>query len=126
MKSRTEFIYRGQVWSAAGMWAWLLHRITGFYLLFYILQFHAILVITLILRGEEAFNAMLGMLMGHPVFKVLNVLLLAALYYHGLNGIRLLLHDMGIGVNVNTTQKAFRICLFVSAGLWVSTVSFIL
>lgn len=126
MRPRTEFIYRGQVWSVVGTWAWLLHRITGFYLLFYILQFHAILISTLLFRGEEAFDAMLALLMFHPVFKVLNALLLAAVYYHILNGIRLLLHDMGIGVNINTTQKAFRICLFVSAGLWVSTVSFIL
>lgn len=126
MRLRTELIYRDQVWSAAGMWAWLLHRVTGFYLLFYILQFHAILVGALLLRGEEAFNAMLALLMYHPLFKVLNALLLAAIYYHILNGARLLLHDIGIGVNVNTTKKMFRICLVVSAVLWVSTVSFIL
>jgi len=108
------------------MWAWLLHRITGLGLLLYVLEFHAILAITLLLRGEEAYNAMLSMFMFHPIFKVLNTLLLAAVYYHILNGARLLLHDIGIGVNVNTTKKMFRICLFVSAGLWVSTVSFIL
>lgn len=126
MRSRTEFVYRGQVWSTVGMWAWLLHRITGFCLLFYILQFHAILVITLLLRGEEAFNAMLAMLMYHPIFKVLNALMLAAVCYHIVNGARLLLHDIGIGVNVNATQKAFLICLVVSAVLWLSTVFFIL
>ena len=126
MRLRTGFIYRGQVWSSVGTWAWLLHRITGICLLFYVLQYHVILVSALLSEGEDAFNAILAILMFHPVFKALNTLLLAALYYHFLNGTRLLLHDMGIGVNVNTTRRAFVICLFGSVGLWISTVSFVL
>ncbi|MFC1977356.1 succinate dehydrogenase, cytochrome b556 subunit [Chloroflexota bacterium] len=126
MTRRAEFIHRGQMWSAVGMWAWLLHRITGLGLLFYIFQIHVILVSTLLFKGEEAFHMMLALLMFNPIFKFLNMLLLAAFYYHSLNGIRLLLHDIGIGVNVNSTKRVFRICLLVSAGLWVSTVYFIL
>lgn len=122
MRKRAEFIYRGQVWSAVGMWAWLLHRITGLGLLFYIILFHVILMSTLLLRGEEAFYAMLALLMFNPIFKFLNMLLLAAFYYHSMNGFRLLLHDIGIGIDVKDTKRIFRICLFGSAGLWVFTV----
>ena len=126
MTYRVEYINRGQVWSAVGTWAWLLHRITGFSLLLYILQFHVILMTTLLLRGEEAFQSTLALLMFNPIFKTLNAVLLAALYYHSLNGIRVLLHDIGIGVSIDSTKKVFRICLFASVILWISTVSFVL
>jgi succinate dehydrogenase / fumarate reductase cytochrome b subunit len=122
MTGRVQFTNRDQVWSAVGLWAWLLHRLTGLSLLFYIFQLHVILVATLLLRGEEAFHMMLALFMFNPIFKFLNMLLLAAFYYHGLNGFRLLLHDIGIGVSINSTKRIFRICLLVSAGLWSSTV----
>ncbi|MFC2041294.1 succinate dehydrogenase, cytochrome b556 subunit [Chloroflexota bacterium] len=119
-----KFTQRDQVWSAVGMWAWLLHRVTGLALLFYIIVFHVILFTTLLLRGEETFHVMLALLMFNPIFKFLNILLLAAFYYHSLNGVRLLLHDIGIGVDIRSTKRVFRICLFVSAGLWFSTVAY--
>ena len=126
MTRRADLIRRDQMWSAAGTWAWLLHRITGLFLLLYAFLFHAILISTLLLRGTEAFYEMLVLLIFNPIFKFLNMLLLAALYYHSLNGIRLSLHDIGIGVNVNSTKRLFRICLFLSASLWFSTVYFML
>lgn len=126
MKRRGGLIRRDQMWSAAGTWAWLLHRGTGLFLLLYVFLFHSILVGSLLIRGGEAFHAMLALLIFSPVFKFLNMLLLAALYYHGLNGIRLLLHDIGIAVDVNSTKRLFRVCLFLSAGLWFSTLYFML
>ncbi len=114
------------MWAAVGMWAWLLNRITGISLLLYIFQLHVIMVVTLLARGEEGFHAMLTLFMFNPVFKILNALLLAAFYYHSLNGFRLLLHDAGILVDIKNTKRVFRVCLLLAAVLWASTVYFIL
>ncbi len=123
---RVKSIQRDQVWSAVGMWAWLLNRITGVGLLLYLFQLHVILVITLLVSGEDDFHAMLTLFMFNPVFKIVNTLLLAAFYYHSLNGLRLLLHDLGILVDVKSTKKVFRLCLFAAATLWASTAYFML
>jgi len=45
----------------------------------------------------DAFNAVLGTLQSKP-FIVVDLLLLAVILYHALNGIRVLLFDIGIGV----------------------------
>ncbi len=89
-------VNKSQVWSTVGMWAWLLHRITGIGLAFYIVL-HIILMSTAILKGPQAFDSLLVTLMGNPVFLVLDILLAGAVLYHALNGIRLLLFDFGIG-----------------------------
>ncbi len=117
---------RDQVWGAVGMWAWLLNRITGVGILLYLLQLHVIMVITLLLSGEDSFHAMLTLFMFNPVFKILNALLLAAFYYHSLNGFRLLLHDAGILVDIKNTKRVFRACLLLAATLWAATVYFML
>ena len=126
MSNRAEYIDRGQVWSAVGTWAWLVHRITGFSLFLYILQLHVILVSTFLFGDEESFQSMLNLVMFNPVFKTLNAVLLAALYYHILNGMRVLLHDIGIAVSIDSTKRVFRICLFAWVILWLSTISFVL
>lgn len=89
---------RSQVWDTVGMWAWLFHRITGLALVFYIIL-HIVLMGTSLLRGPETFNSVLGFLMGSTLFLILDLLLAAAVLYHGLNGIRILLFDIGIGFN---------------------------
>lgn len=115
------YINRSQVWTAVGMWAWLLHRITGLALVFYILL-HVVLMGTFLLQGRSAFDALLGLLMGNPFFQGLDLLLTAAVLYHGANGIRLLLFDLGLGFN---RQKeifwTFMIlaALVYAAVLWV-------
>ncbi|NHM28779.1 succinate dehydrogenase, cytochrome b556 subunit [Desulfofundulus sp. TPOSR] len=90
------FKNRSQVWDTVGMWAWLFHRITGLALVFYIIL-HIVLMGTSLLRGPETFNSVLGFLMGSTLFLILDLLLAAAVLYHGLNGIRILLFDIGIG-----------------------------
>ena len=108
---------RSQMWDATGMWAWILHRITGLGLVFYILL-HTILMGASLLSGKEDFDATLSVLMGNPVFEVLDIMLLGAVLYHGFNGIRILLFDMGIGVSVNSQKNIFRIFMGAAAILW--------
>ena len=109
--------HRSQMWDATGMWAWILHRITGLGLVFYILL-HTILMGVSLLSGKEGFDATLSVLMGNHVFELLDIMLLGAVLYHGFNGIRILLFDVGIGISVNSQKIIFRIFMGVAAILW--------
>ncbi|MCG8403054.1 MAG: succinate dehydrogenase, cytochrome b556 subunit, partial [Firmicutes bacterium] len=91
-----RYATRSQVWGAVGMWAWMLHRITGVGLVLY-LTIHTATMATSLIKGAEAFNATITMLMSNPVLHLVEYLLVGAVIYHGLNGVRLLLFDMGIG-----------------------------
>jgi succinate dehydrogenase / fumarate reductase cytochrome b subunit len=105
------------MWDATGMWAWVLHRITGLGLVFYIIL-HTVLMGVSLLSGKESFDSTLSILMGHPVFEFLDILLLGSVLYHGLNGIRILLFDIGIGVWVRTQKNLFWTLMGVGAILW--------
>ena len=109
--------HKSQMWDATGMWAWILHRITGLGLVFYILL-HTILMGVSLLSGKESFDATLAVLMGNPVFELLDTLLLGAVLYHGFNGIRILLFDMGIGISIKSQKRIFWIFMGVAAILW--------
>lgn len=81
----------------AGMWAWLIQRLTGLIIAGY-LFLHIFVVSSSIFSAQgDAFNAVLGTLQSKP-FIVVDLLLLAVILYHALNGIRVLLFDIGIGV----------------------------
>jgi succinate dehydrogenase cytochrome b subunit len=109
--------HKSQMWDATGMWAWILHRITGLGLVFYILL-HTILMGVSLLSGKQGFDATLSVLMGHPVFELLDTMLLGGVLYHGFNGIRILLFDVGIGVSVSSQRIIFRIFMGLAAILW--------
>ena len=78
-----------------GMWAFVLHRVTGLALVGYLLLH--IMVISTSLAGGLAFDAVLARLQA-PLFLVLDLGLVAAVLLHGLNGLRLLLFDLGVGI----------------------------
>lgn len=75
-----------------GYVAWLLHRATGLGLALYL--FLHIWVIHHISRGREAFDQVMGVVQS-PLFHFLEVGLLGAVVFHGLNGIRVVLLDYG-------------------------------
>ncbi len=79
----------------AGWWAWLLQRMTGLALMGYL--FLHIAVISTGQAGADTFDDVLKVLQT-PVFTALDLLLLAAVLYHGLNGLRVVLLDLGIGI----------------------------
>lgn len=83
--------YRGGV----GMLAWLLHRVSGLalsgYLLLHLYDLRAAQY------GARAFDEVMATFQS-PFWKVLDLLLLLAVLFHGLNGIRLLLFDAGMGI----------------------------
>ncbi|MFQ5723204.1 MAG: succinate dehydrogenase, cytochrome b556 subunit [Terriglobia bacterium] len=79
-------MYRG----GPGQWAWLLHRLSGVAVLLFLL-IH-ILDTGLVLFGQQVYDKVIS-LYTHPVFRVGEVGLVAAVLYHALNGIRITLID---------------------------------
>ncbi len=79
-------LYKGR----EGMWSWILHRVAGIGILLFLLLH--IVDIALIGAGPELFEKFLG-LYTHPLFRIMEIALVGAVFYHALNGIRVILID---------------------------------
>ena len=88
----------------SGSWAWILHRLTGLGLTAYILMH--IVALTGLLKGEAAFNAEMK-LFSSPVFLVGEWLLGALVMFHAINGIRIVLVDLGNGARYHKQILVF-------------------
>ena len=73
-----------------GSWAWILHRLSGLALIFY-LTLH-IWVINTLTQGAEKFNELMVFL-NSPLFKFLEVGLWGIILFHAFNGVRIILID---------------------------------
>ena len=79
-------LYRGR----EGMWTWVLHRITGV-LVFFFLFVHVIDT-SMVRVSPEAYNTAVDTYK-NPVVGLMEVGLVAAVLFHALNGIRVVLVD---------------------------------
>ena len=79
-------LYRGKV----GMWSWVLHRITGVAIFFFLLVH--VLDTALVRVAPEAYNVVIATYQT-PLIGVAELGLVAAVLYHGFNGIRIALID---------------------------------
>jgi succinate dehydrogenase / fumarate reductase, cytochrome b subunit len=91
----------------AGMWAYTLNRITGIGLVVY-LYLH-LGVLSMLMRGQSAWDGFVA-LARSPFYLALDVILLAGILIHGLNGLRLAFTGLGFSVGA---QKALFIVLMV-------------
>jgi succinate dehydrogenase / fumarate reductase cytochrome b subunit len=87
-------------WMAGGRWGlerylYTLHRVTGLGLLLYFLLH--IFVTSSRAFGEQAWNTAMGTVTG-PVFKLGEYLVFAAFAFHAVNGIRLVLAELGFAI----------------------------
>jgi succinate dehydrogenase / fumarate reductase, cytochrome b subunit len=99
-----------------GSLAYVLHRVSGIALLFYLI-FH----ITSITEASTADPSRYDVLMRRfqePDFKLGEVMLYGALLFHGLNGIRILLVDFVID-RTHVQKKLFWCAALLTAGLFV-------
>jgi succinate dehydrogenase / fumarate reductase, cytochrome b subunit len=87
-------------WRGVGMWAWLLHRVSGLVLVAYL--FAHIIVVSQAQKGSETFDKLFKTLES-PLFVVLDLVLLGAVLYHMMNGIRVLLFDLGVAIRKQKT-----------------------
>ncbi|MEY2565727.1 MAG: succinate dehydrogenase / fumarate reductase, cytochrome b subunit [Actinomycetota bacterium] len=108
--SPSSTVYRGK----SGQWAFVLHRITGF-LVFFFLLLHVIDV-SLISR-PKLYNEV-HQVYGNVLLRVFEVGLLAALLYHALNGLRIVLVDF-FPEAIKSERTVFAVVMFVTAALSV-------
>lgn len=79
-------LYRGN----EGMWSWVLHRITGIAIFFFLLVH--VLDTALIRVSPEAYNAVMGSYKT-PIMGLGETALVGAIIFHALNGLRIILVD---------------------------------
>jgi succinate dehydrogenase / fumarate reductase cytochrome b subunit len=79
-------LYRGKV----GMWSWVMHRITGVAIFFFLLVH--VLDTALVRVSPEAYNVVIATYQT-PLIGVAELGLVAAILYHGFNGLRIALID---------------------------------
>ena len=83
----------------AGGWAFALNRVTAIGLTFYL--FLHLAVLSLLAQGPGSYDKFLA-LTENPIIKFGEWAVVAAVFLHGLNGIRIILTSFGVGV---TRQK---------------------
>ena len=71
--------------------------------------------LVMLASGEESFQ-LARLIIGHPLTQIILMGYSLALFYHGLNGVRHLFWDAGIGVNIPAIMKT---------GFWVIAFSII-
>ncbi|ULE33692.1 succinate dehydrogenase, cytochrome b556 subunit [Mycobacterium sp. IDR2000157661] len=84
--TRRRSLYRGD----PAMWSWVLHRITGATIFFFL--FVHVLDTALVRVSPEAYNAVIETYKT-PLIGLMEIGLVVAVLYHALNGIRVILID---------------------------------
>lgn len=83
-----------------GTWAFALNRLTGIGLTVYL--FLHLGVLSLLAQGSEGWDNFLE-LAHSPIYLIFDVILIFGILFHGLNGIRVALVGMGVGVRSQRT-----------------------
>jgi len=99
-------------WQDPGWYAFVLNRFTGLILVAYLLAHFAVL--SRLTAGPRGWDELLGLFGSRP-FLVGDVLLVAAVIFHGLNGLRVILLTLGKGNR--RSGMMFGVVLVVSAAL---------
>jgi len=102
-------LYRGR----EGMWSWVLHRITGVAIFFFLLVH--ILDTALVRVSPEAYNAVIGTYQT-PIMGLGEVALVAAIVFHAFNGLRIILVDFWAWAT-----RHQKLLFWIVIGLWVIT-----
>ena len=107
-KTRRRSIYRGD----PGMWSWVLHRITGAAIFFFL--FVHVLDTALVRVSPQAYNEVIETYKT-PIIGLMEAGLVAAVLYHALNGVRVILIDFW-----QHGPKYQRLMLWIIAGVWLA------
>ena len=106
--ARRRTLYRGD----PGMWSWVLHRITGATIFFFL--FVHVLDTALVRVSPEAYNEVVNTYKT-PIVGLMEVGLVAAVLYHALNGIRVILIDFW-----QHGPRYQRLMLWGVAAIWLA------
>ena len=114
VKETTSRVPRGTLYRGReGMWSWVLHRITGVAIFFFLLVH--ILDTALIRVSPEAYDAVIGTYK-NPIMGLGEVALVGAIAYHAYNGLRIILVDFWPWATRHQRQLGWGV-----RGLWVVT-----
>ncbi|WP_276282137.1 succinate dehydrogenase, cytochrome b556 subunit [Halorussus caseinilyticus] len=102
----------------AGMWAWILHKFTGWVLVGYL--FTHIAVLSTAISGANAYTDTIQGLESLLLVRVMEVGLLAVAVFHILNGVRLLFVDLGLGLE--SQDKSFYASLVVTGVIVLASI----
>jgi succinate dehydrogenase / fumarate reductase, cytochrome b subunit len=106
--ARRRTLYRGD----PGMWSWVLHRITGATIFFFL--FVHVLDTALVRVSPDAYNEVVDTYKT-PIVGLMEVGLVAAVLYHALNGIRVILIDFW-----QHGPRYQRVMLWGVAAIWLA------
>lgn len=103
-----------------GMWAWVGHRLTGLVLVAYVFLHLSFISTASMAEGGADFDALMETT-SQPLFVAMDFLLVIVVIYHAMNGFRVVLFDLGIGIR--RQKLVFWITMAVSAiliigGMW--------
>jgi succinate dehydrogenase cytochrome b subunit len=79
-------LYRGR----EGQWSWVAHRVTGVAIILFL--FAHVVDTALVGWGPEAYNRVVAVY-HNPLIRLLELGLVAAVIYHALNGVRIMIID---------------------------------
>jgi succinate dehydrogenase / fumarate reductase, cytochrome b subunit len=105
---RRRTLYRGD----PGMWSWVLHRITGATIFFFL--FVHVLDTALVRVSPEAYNEVIDTYKT-PIVGLMEMGLVVAVLYHALNGVRVILIDFW-----RHGPRYQRQMLWVVLGIWIA------
>ncbi len=113
---------------SAGMWAWIFHKFTGWVLIGYLFTHIAVLSTAIgaagdtagIETGTDVYTTTIQGLEELFIIRVLEVGLLAVAVFHILNGLRLLMVDLGLGLD--SQDKSFYASLILTAVIAIASV----
>jgi succinate dehydrogenase / fumarate reductase cytochrome b subunit len=98
-----------------GMWIWLAQRVSGLVLVAYVIAHIFVISFSMAGKTGQSFDGAMELL-ENPIFVAGELLLFAVVLLHILNGIRVMLFNLGIGVR---NQKAmFWVCIAIAFVLW--------
>lgn len=103
---------------SAGMWAWILHKFTGWILVGYL--FTHIAVLSTATQSPEMYTDTLQGLEELVIVRFLEIGLLAVAVFHILNGVRLLMVDLGIGLE--SQNRSFYASLILTAVIALASI----
>ena len=114
---------------SAGMWAWIFHKFTGWVLVGYLFTHIAVLSTAIpaagageaaMMAGNDVYTQTIITLEGLLLVRVLEIGLLAVAVFHILNGTRLLLVDLGLGLG--SQDNSFYASLILTGAITVASV----
>ncbi|EJZ06837.1 succinate dehydrogenase, cytochrome b subunit [Mycolicibacterium vaccae ATCC 25954] len=94
------------------MWSWVLHRISGATIFFFL--FVHVLDTALVRVSPQAYNEVIETYKT-PIVGLMEIGLVAAVLFHALNGVRVILIDFW-----QHGPKYQRLMLWVIAGIWLA------